>query len=136
MTIAYQMGSVGTGLARADRLTGGLAWVGRRVAGGAWAIWILGLEDRGDREALMVEAWARGEPVVGLLLGARFVHFIRNLEDGGDSLSELTATVGYRVVDPLRVFLAVDRTFAGESAAPSLPGYERWALRVVGELTI
>ncbi|HJL15970.1 MAG TPA: hypothetical protein RMH99_09950 [Sandaracinaceae bacterium LLY-WYZ-13_1] len=130
---SFQLGSTGTGLARSDRLLGSLAWIHPRIAGGLGATWVMGYEDRGAQEGVLLEGWARGEPVEGLLVGARFQHFLRDFDQDSDALTELTATVGYRVHGVAAAFLAVDGRFAGDAAASALPGYERWRIRVVLE---
>lgn len=140
LTIAYQIGSTGTGLARTNRLTGGLFWLGERIAGGAWVVWLQGIEDRGDREGLLVEAFARGRIWRGLVAGAKFSYFLRNLEDSDtaneDWLMEIVGTVGYQILRPLAVFFAVDRRIAGETAQAALPAYESWAFRIVAEFAL
>jgi hypothetical protein len=141
LLLSYQLGSTGTGLARTNRLTGGLMWLGDRIAAGSWVVWLQGYEDRGDLEGLLVEAFARGRVWRGLLVGARFSYFIRNLREQQDEgtedwLMEITGTVGYRVLRPLAVYFAVDRTIAGDTASAALVGYERWALRVVIEFSL
>ena len=94
--------------------------------------YLLGIQDRGDREGALVEAWARARLVEHLLLGAQFFHIARDLS-GTDVLSQLTLHVGAHVHDALRVYVAVDGRFAGEAARVSMPSWERWDVRLVVE---
>ncbi|MEZ4338840.1 MAG: hypothetical protein R3B82_19655 [Sandaracinaceae bacterium] len=130
---AYQLGSSGTGSARSDRLFGALAWIDDRLGVGAGATWVMGYEQRGAQEGVLVEAWARGNPWEGLLLGGRFTHFLRDFEASDDTLTELTVSVGYRIMDVVGAHVALDGRFAGATALATLPGYERWRIRVIAE---
>ena len=68
---SYVLGSSGTGLSRADRLTGALLWQGDRVRAGVSVTRGWGVDDDGARGALLVEGFARVEPVARLLVGLR-----------------------------------------------------------------
>jgi len=131
----YQLGSSGTGSARSDRLVGALAWMGERIGGGVGATWVLGLFDRGGQEGALIEAWARGNPWEGLIVGGRFQHFIRDFGQDTDTLTEFTLSVGYRVHEVVGAHLAFDGRLAGDTARAALPGYERWRIRVIAEAT-
>jgi hypothetical protein len=133
LLLAYTNGSLGAGSARSDRLVGSLSWNGREIGVGASGAYLLGIAERGEREGTIVEAWARGELFGHLLLAAQFFHFVRNVSSGSDTLSQLTLTAGARVIDQLRVFLAVDGRFAGDEARVAVPGWERWQARLVVE---
>lgn len=133
LTLAYQMGSVATTSARADRFIGGLAWNDPRWGVGADVSWLGGIGDRGEREGLLVDGWARVEPIERLLIGAYVSHFIRNLALGTDQLTVLTVAVGARIVEPLRAFLALDGRFADDVAQLAEPGTRGWTVRVVLE---
>jgi len=137
LTLAFQNGSTGTGSARANRWVGGLAWADPRWGVGVESAWILGLEDRGDREAVLLEAWGRVEPidVFPLLLAARFSYLRADTQDGAtmSSLVTFTGAIGVRVAAPLRVFVAVDTRLADDVFASAVPGLERTNLRLVVE---
>ncbi|GAB4199711.1 MAG: hypothetical protein OHK0013_10070 [Sandaracinaceae bacterium] len=98
---------------------------------GVSGAYLLGVAERGEREGALVEAWARGELFSRLLLDTQFFHFVRNAGAGSDTLTQLTLLVGARIVDHLRVFLAVDGRFAGDEARVAVPQWERWQGRLV-----
>jgi hypothetical protein len=135
LTLAYQNGSTSVASARADRFVAGLAWDDPRWGLGLELAYALGIEDRGDREGLLVDAWGRVEPLEHLLLAARFSHFFRNLTApaNGDEISTFTGSVGTWIVEAIRIFLAFDVRVAGDRARTELPGFESYALRVVFE---
>jgi len=137
LTLAFQNGSTGTGSARANRWVGGLAWADPRWGVGVESAWILGLEDRGDREGVLLEAWGRVEPldVFPLLLAARFSYLRADTQAGAttSSLTTFTGAVGVRVAAPLRVFVAVDTRLADDAFASAVPGLERTNLRLIVE---
>ncbi|MBM4375082.1 MAG: hypothetical protein FJ095_08360 [Deltaproteobacteria bacterium] len=133
---SYVAGSNGTGLARADRLSAGLAYSERRVRVGALVTYGLGLVDDGARRWLLVDGYGRVEPLAGLILGAQLMHFRRDLSMPGDVLSIVTGSVGYRPVEALEALLAVDRQVAGEMAAPTLPGLDSWRIRAVARFQL
>ncbi|MFO0685503.1 MAG: hypothetical protein U0234_25815 [Sandaracinus sp.] len=135
LTLAYQNGSVGTGSARADRVIGSLAWDDPRWGIGFTASYVLGVADRGDREALLLDGWARVEPVERLLLAVRAQSFLRDLSSGTDRITLLTGAIGARIVEPLRAFLAFDGRLADDAAQLADPGTRGWGLRVVVEGT-
>ena len=137
VTLGYQNGSVGTGSARADRLVGAVAWADPRLGLGVEGSLVLGLEDRGDREALLVEAWARAEPFdeVPLLIAARYGHLSLDTQAGapGSSASTFTGAVGARVAPPLRAFVAFDARLPEGTLDSAWTGFERWNVRIVVE---
>lgn len=132
LVLGYTNGSLGAGATRSDRVLGALTWSEPMLSVGISGAYVLGIQDRGDREGAMVEAWARGRLFDHLLLGAQFFHFARDLS-GTDVLSQLTMHVGAHVHDALRVYVAVDGRFAGEAARVAVPSWERWELRLVVE---
>jgi len=136
VTLAYTNGSLGAGSARSDRLIGGLAWDQREIGVGASAAYVLGIADRGEREGVLLDAWARGLLFDHLVLGAQFLHFVRDLATGTDALSSLSLIVGARVVEQLRVYLAVDGRFADTLARVASPAWERWDVRLVVEADV
>ncbi len=95
-----------------------------------------GIADRGEREGVLLDAWARGLLFEHLVLGAQFLHFVRDLATGSDALSSLSLIVGARVIDQLRVYLAVDGRFADTLARTASPAWERWDVRLVVEADV
>jgi hypothetical protein len=134
--LSYLGGSSGTARARADRLIGGLSYARREVSAGAAVIYALGLDDDGGRRSLLVDGFARVEPIGGLILAAQAMHWIRNLADKNDALSVITGAAGYRPVKVLEALLCVDHQLAGDSAAPTLPGLDRWRFRAVARFHV
>lgn len=128
---SYVAGSTGTGRARADRVSGGLAYATRAIGVGALVTYGLGFEDEGGRRFLLVDGFARAQPWRGLLVGGQAIHFRRDLSVTADHFSVLTGAVGYRLVEPLEALLAVDRQLAGSAAAPTLPSLDAWRIRAV-----
>lgn len=130
----YELGSTGTGLSRADRLSGALLWQGKRVRGGLAATYAWGLADDGARRALLLDAFLRAEPVERVLLGVRGFHFLRDTRSSDDSLTVVDAALGYRVATPLEVFLAVTRSLPSSAAADAVPGSRYWEGRLVSRV--
>jgi len=130
----YELGSTGTGRARADRLSGALLWQGKRLRGGAAATWAWGLADDGAQRALMLDAFVRAEPVEDVLLGLRGSHFLRDTRASDDTLTVVDAAVGYRVAAPLQVFLAATRSLPSSTAADAIPGSRYWEGRLVSRV--
>lgn len=123
---AYQNGSSGTGLSRADRVTAALLWEGDRLRGGAALTYALGVADDGQREAAVVDVALRGEPVPRLILAARFSAYLRDVHAGDDQVLSVTGALGFRVAPPLEVFLALGRSTPSAVALASLPGSDFW----------
>lgn len=128
---SYVMGSSGTGLARADRVTAGLLWQGARVRGGATFTWAWGVGDDGARTSWMLEGFVQAEPVRRLLLGARVVRWVRDDRVEADQLTTVVATAGARIAEPFEALLAVERSIPGARAVQALPGSDRWEIRAV-----
>lgn len=133
LVVAYTNGSLGAGAARSDRVVGGLVWDQQELGLGASASFLLGVAERGEREAWLLDAWARGLLFEHVILGAQFLHLVRDAGTGGDALSSLLFAAGALVVPHLRVYLAVDGRFADALARVASPGWERWGVRVVVE---
>jgi hypothetical protein len=132
---SYAVGSTGTARARADRLTGGLVWQGARVRAGALLTYAWGREQLGTNRGTVASVFARVEPVNRLYLGARFDYVVRDAEnDPTDTISRVIGSVGYRIVDPLEVFLAIDRSIPSNRAQNELPGSNVWEGRVVARV--
>lgn len=127
---SYVIGSSGTGRARADRLTVGAQLDRRRYGVGASAVVAWGVADFSDRTSVLVEAFARGEPVERWLLSARFTWWNRDQSRTDDQLWTLLFATGVRVLEPVSAWLSVSRTSAGAATVASIPGVEGWEVRV------
>jgi len=123
---AYQNGSSGTGLSRADRVTAALLWEGERVRGGAAFTYALGVQDNGPREAAVVDVSLRVEPVARLILAARFDAYLRDMGAPDDRVFSVTGALGFRFAPPLEAFLALTRSLPSASAEASTPGSSFW----------
>lgn len=136
LVLGYTNGSLGAGSARSDRIVGGVLWDQREIGAGVSTSYLLGLSDRGEREGLLVDAWARGLLFEHLVLGAQVLHLARDVSSGNDTLTSLTLTVGARIIDQIRVYLAVDGRFADALARVASPAWERWDARLVVEADV
>jgi hypothetical protein len=129
---SYELGSSGTGLARADRATGALLWQGEQVRAGVGGTYAWGVEDDGDRRSIVANVFVRAEPVERVLLGARADHFwLDTNTDSGATVTAVTLTAGYRLADPLEAFVVGTRSLATDSAQAALPGTDYWEARAV-----
>ncbi|MEZ4410556.1 MAG: hypothetical protein R3A52_29355 [Polyangiales bacterium] len=128
---SYVLGSSGSGSSRADRFTGAALWQGQRLRAGLVATLAWGLDDDGARFSYLLEAFVWAEPVTNLLVGARFSRWQRDDTEESDRVTTVLGTVGYRVLAPLEVFLAVSRQIPGARAAQALPGTDQWEFRAV-----
>jgi hypothetical protein len=132
--VSYVLGSSGLGDGRADRFTGGLLWRGTRVRGGATFTWAWGADERPLRESWLGEVFLAAEPLGALLLGARFLRWQRDVSVDTDRVTQIVATVGWRVARPWEVFLAGTRTIPGGRAVLALPGSDHWDFRAVSHV--
>jgi hypothetical protein len=131
---SYLVGTSGAGDARADRATGAVLWRGARVRGGASFTYAWGVEDRGDRNAWLAEAFVAAEPVGALLLGARVLRWERDADVDTDHVTTIVATAGWRIARPWEVFLAATRSIPGARAVLAMPASDYWDLRAVTRL--
>ena len=132
---SYTTGSSGTVSARADRLTTGLVWQGERVRGGLFFTYAWGVAQSGTQRAILGSAFVRVEPVKRVLLGARYDAWARDVGVApNDEISTAWLTAGYRIADPIEVFLAGSRALATTRADAEVPGSDAWALRVIGRV--
>lgn len=131
---SYVNGSSGTGLARADRVSGAVLWQGERLRAGVSFTWAMGVEDDSARTSWLAEGFVRAEPVRRLLLGARVSYWQRDTREATDRVTTLLATVGWRVLDPLEFFVALNRSIPGARAVQALPAMDNWEFRVVGRV--
>lgn len=133
---AYVNGSSGTGVARADRITAALLWQGDRVRGGAALTYALGVRDDGTREAASVDWSVRGEPIRRFILGARGLVYLRDMKATGDHIVSVTGLAGYRLAEPLEVFVALTRQIAEAATLSSLPGSDFWEGRAAARFQL
>ena len=132
---SFNTGSVGTLGARSDRLTSGIVWQGVRLRAGAFATYGWGIAQNGTQHAALVTAFVRAEPIPRVLVGARVDVAVRDVRTApADAISTLWLTAGYRVAEPLEVFLAGTRTIPTTRANAEVPGSDAWALRVIGRV--
>jgi hypothetical protein len=91
-------GSQGVRSVRSHDVTVGLLWrptkvppasAGERLAANLLATFALGLYDGPAREALLLEALVRAEPMKRLTLGARSSHFVRATDVPGGRLTSV-----------------------------------------------
>lgn len=128
---SYVNGSSGTGLARADRVTGALLWQGARLRGGVTGTYGWGVGDDAAQESLLLEAFVSAEPLARWIVGARVTWWQRDTREDTDRMLTVLGTMGYRIVDPLEAFVAVSRQVPGARLAQSLPGADQWEFRAV-----
>lgn len=129
---SYEVGSSGTGLARADRATGALLWQGKSIRAGIAGTYAWGVEDDADRRSMVANVFLRVEPIERVLLGARVDRFWLDTNTDSDAtVTQLTATAGYRLADPLEAFLVGTRSLSSDTAEAALPGTEYWEARAV-----
>lgn len=128
---SYTSGSSGTGLARSDRIAAALAWEGELLRGGVSFAYAWGLEGE-EVEGLVFEAFARVRPIPRLSLGATGMYFQRDLDQTDDFVALITGSVGYFIVDPLAVFLAVDGQISGQAAEQEIVGLDDVRGRLIG----
>jgi hypothetical protein len=132
---SYTAGSSGTASVRADRLTSGLVWQGVMVRGGAFFTYAWGVAESAIQHAALGTAFVRVEPLPRLLAGARVDVAVRDVTTGpADAISTVWLTAGYRVADPLELFLAGSHTIPTARANAEVPGADAWALRVIGRV--
>ena len=132
---SYNAGSIGTVSARADRLTSGLVWQGVAVRAGAFFTYAWGVGQNGTQHAALGSAFLRVEPITRVLAGARVDVDVRDVRTApADAITTIWLTAGYRVADPLEVFLAGTRSIPTNRADAEVPGSDCWALRVIGRV--
>lgn len=130
---SYTSGSTGTVSARADRLSSGLVWQGARVRAGALFTYAWGVAQSGTQRAALASSFLRVEPVSRLLVGARFDTWIRD-SSGSNVVNTLWLSAGYRIADPLEVFLVGSRHLPTTRAQAELPGADAWSARAVARV--
>ncbi len=128
---SFVLGSSGTGRSRSDRLTAGAQLDRARYGVGASTTVAWGVADASDRTSVLVEAFARAEPLQRWLLSARLTFWNRDLARADDQLWTVLFGTGVRVADPLTAWVAVSRTVAGAATVASLPGVDAWEVRAV-----
>jgi hypothetical protein len=130
---SWVMGSAGTASARTDRWTWGLLWQGVRVRGGASVTYAVGSKSDGDQRGVVLDTFVRVEPIEKFLVGARLSYWnVDTRAPVADSVTTLTAAVGYRFWRPLEVYLAADGSIPSNLAKTTMPATDYWDLRVIG----
>ncbi len=128
---SYTIGSTGALATRADRFTGAVLWQGDAVRAGVTGTIAWGVGADAGQRSYVLEAFARVEPVERLLTGLRVSWWQRDHRADDNHVTTILGTVGYRVLDPLEVFAAVSRQFAGATADALQPGTDQWEFRLV-----
>jgi hypothetical protein len=132
---SFTSGSTSTVSAPADRSTSGLVWQGTRVRAGVFFTYAWGVAQSGTQHAALGSAFVRVEPIARLLAGARVDVAVRDVKTGpADAISTVWLTAGYRLADPVEVFLAGTRTVPTARAEVEVPGADSWSLRVIGRV--
>ncbi|MCB9601495.1 MAG: hypothetical protein H6722_06280 [Sandaracinus sp.] len=127
----YFLGSEGAGSARANRATVVLGWDSPWLKVGGSFTHAQGFAGNGSRTGWLVHGFARLELLNRLLVGARVVHFRRDVDASDDTVSTYQGSVGVRILEPLETYLVLTRNVAGERAAAALPGSDSWELSAV-----
>jgi hypothetical protein len=131
---SYTYGSTGVDSARADRLTGGVLWQGKKLRAGALATYGWGVGPDGQRNAVVLDSFVRVDPIGPLVAGARVSSWLRDATTA-DSVTTFTVSVGVKIAAPLEVHLIGARSMPSSTARGSLPGSEfvetRLATRIV-----
>lgn len=135
LMVSGRVGSTGIAGNRSDRLGGGVLWAGEKLGAGVTAFYARGLRDDSGLRALLLQAFVRGKLFDHLLLAVRVHRLQRDLDaSGDDSLTELLASAGARIVGPLDVFLCFQKTWASPLARAAQPGIDAWGGRLVVRL--
>ncbi len=128
---SYVAGSNGTGLARADRITGGITYATDAVGCGFATTYAIGVGDDGKKPSLLIDGFLRVEPWSKLVLGAHAVTRHRDLRVAGDRTTELTMAAGWRPTPPLEALLAFELPFVADGARATSPAPDSWRIRAV-----
>ncbi|MEZ4439819.1 MAG: hypothetical protein R3B72_12060 [Polyangiaceae bacterium] len=129
---SYVSGSTGVALARQNRFTGAVMWTMDRLGVGASVVYAQGVQDRGETKGALVEGWVRGEPYDNVLLAAQVAQWWRDLDaPERDTVLTVTGAAGYRILEPLEAFLAVDALVTSDAAATALPELDDYRFRAV-----
>lgn len=130
----YQDNATGTDNARADRALLGVLYTTARYSGGATLVYALGADGDAQKHGYAGEAFAALEPWGPLILGARISYWRRDTRVAGDQTTQITGTVGVRIVKPLEVYLAATRNWLGSGALGALPGEDYFEGRVIARV--
>jgi len=132
---SYVAGSAGTVSARADRWTSGLVWQGQAVRAGAFFTYAWGVRQSGTQQAIAASALVRVEPWVRVIGAARVDVHVRDVTTGpADAVTTAWLSAGYRLAEPLEVYVAGSRAVPTARAAAEVPGAEAATLRVMGRV--
>lgn len=130
----YQDNATGTDNARADRVILGALYTGMRYHGGATLVSALGADGDAQKRGYAAEAFTEVEPWGPLILGARLSYWRRDTRVAGDHTTQITGTVGMRIVKPFEVYLAGTRNWLGSGALGALPGEDYFEGRVIARV--
>jgi hypothetical protein len=132
---SYTSGSQGTESARANRLTGGLLYQGKRIRAGADYTFGWGVGTNGTQDSSLVDGFARVEPVSRFIVGGRLSYLTRNTSAlSADTVTSLMGTLGWRFGDPLEAFVAVTRAWASTEAQAEAPGSDFTQLQLIAHV--
>jgi|JI10StandDraft_1071094.scaffolds.fasta_scaffold99797_3 hypothetical protein len=131
---SYTYGSSGVDSARADRLTAGVLWQGKKLRAGALLTYGWGVGPDGQRNAVVLDSFLRVDPFGPLVFGARASSWLRNATTG-DSVTTFTVSAGVKIAAPLEVHLIGARSIPSSTARDAVPGSDftetRLATRIV-----
>ncbi len=128
----YVKGSVGTGSSRADRLVGGVQWLGDRIRAAVTFAYALGLQDDGSRKAWLLEGGLRVEPIDRLLLAMRGSIIARDSRESADVLRTLLLGAGLRVDDGIEAWVSALRSLPGSVFRDAIPSSDFTEARISG----
>ncbi|MCA9600058.1 MAG: hypothetical protein KC776_42435 [Myxococcales bacterium] len=135
--VGYQLGSSGTGLARADRATGALLWQGDMIRAGASATYAWGTKDDGSQRSWIADGFIRAEPIEHLLFGVRGSFWVRDTRKdpaGKDTVAMVTGAAGYEIATPLTAFAAFTRSLPTDRARTAVPESDYWEARLISRI--
>ncbi len=136
---SYTAGSRGVGLARSDRLTGGLVWNGAWFRAGGVFTWAHGVADDGDRSAIALEGFVKVAEIPAvprLIVATNVAVLMRDLDVQQDVVTTIIGAIGARIAPPLAAYVAAEGAIHGDAAADALPERDDLRLRLVGELSL
>lgn len=130
------LGSTGVASAVANRLTAGLLWETPRLRTGASFTFAWGADEVPEQHGWTGELFIRGEPIERFILGARGAYLLRNTDDSKDALFLAELFAGYRVVDPLEVFIIGERQAPLSTFEASVVGSDVWSVTTAARFRV
>ncbi len=125
------VGTSGVTDAIAHRLTVGVLYQGMIVRAGTVFTYAWGVEDRPDRQAYVLEAFANLAPVERMILAVRGSYTVRNTVVDDDHVWSLLVAGGVRVVESVEALAVVRRSIPGIATRSAVPGSDFWELSAV-----